>query len=120
MKLDLMKFETDRVTIFVPELLKQTHPGHHLEPMVLIRYSDTDVCALSHLEKYSEVTKSIRKSNKLVLSFVKPHKPISTSTLSRWCVSTLQQAVLDITVLGSHSGPSASTSHSQRKSLSIK
>ena len=83
-----MKFETDKVTIFVPELLKQTRPGHHLEPMVLMRYSDTDICALSHLEKYREVTKSIRKSNKLLLSFVKPHKPISTSTLSRWCVST--------------------------------
>ena len=104
------KVETDKVTIFVPELLKQTRPGHHLEPMVLMRYSDTDICALSHLEKYREVTKSIRKSNKLLLSFVKPHKPISTSTLSRWCVSTLKQAGVDITVFGSHSTRSASTS----------
>ena len=93
MNLDLMKFETDKVTIFVPELLKQTHPGHHLESMVLMRHSDTDICALSHLEKYREVTKSIRKSNKLLLSFVKPHKPISTSTLSRWCVSTCVSTV---------------------------
>ena len=120
MNLDLMKFEIDKVTIFVTELLKQTQPGHHLEPMVLMRYSDTDICALSHLEKYREVTKSIRKSNKLLLSFVKPHKPISTSTLSRWCVSTLQQAGVDITVFGSHSTRSASTSHCQRKGLSIK
>ena len=94
--LDLMKFETDKVTIFVPELLKQMHPGHHLEPMVLMQYSDTDICALSHLEKYREVTNSMRKSNKLLLSFVKPHKAISTSTLSRWCISTLQQAGVDM------------------------
>ena len=78
-----MKFETDNVTIFVTELLKQTRPGHHLEPMTLMRYSDAKICTLSHLEKYREVTKSIRKSNKLQLSFVKPHRPISTSTLSR-------------------------------------
>ena len=43
--------------LFVPELLKQTHPGHLLEPTVLVRCSDTDICVLSHLEKYEEVTK---------------------------------------------------------------
>ena len=66
------------------------------------------------------MTKSIRKSNKLLLSFVKPYKPISTSALSKWCVSTLQQAGVDITVFRSHSTRSASTSHSQRKGLFIK
>ena len=115
-----MKFETDKVTIFVPELLKQTHPGHHLESMVLMRYSDINICALSHLEKYREVTKSIRNSNKLPLSLVKTHKPISISTLSRWCLSTLQHAGVDVTVFGSHATWSASTSHYQRKGLSIK
>ena len=115
-----MKFETVKITIFVPKLLKQTHPMQHLEPMVLIWYSDTDICALLHLEKYREVTISIRKSNKLLLSFVKPHKPISTSTLASWCVSTHQQAGADITVFGSHSTRVVSTSHCQRKGLSIK
>ena len=85
-----------------------------------MRYSNTDICALSHLEKYREVTKSIRKSNKLLLSFVKPHKPVSNSTLSRWCVSTLSQAGVDLTVLGSHSTRSTSILHCQRRSLSIK
>ena len=41
------------------------------------------------------MTKNIKKSNKFLLSFVKPQKPISTLTLSRWCVSTLQQADVD-------------------------
>ena len=78
-----MKLETDKVTIFVTELLKQMRPGHHLEPMTLMRYSDAKSVLCQQLEKYREVTKSIRKSNKLQLSFVKPHRPISTSTLSR-------------------------------------
>ena len=120
MNLDLMKFETDKVTIFLPELLKQTRLGHHLESMVLMRYSGTDICALSHLQRYGKVTKRIGKSIKLLLSSVKPHKPISTSPLSRWCVSTLQQAGIDITVFGPHSIPSSSNLHCQRKSLSIK
>ena len=57
MNLDLMKFDTDKLTIFVPELLKQTHPGHHLEPMALMRYKGTDISALSHVEKYKKCQK---------------------------------------------------------------
>ena len=91
MNLDLVKFETDKVTMFLTEVPKQTRPEHHLEPIVLMQYIDTDICALSHLEKCREVTKSITKSNKLLPSFVKPHKAISTLTLCRWCVSTFQQ-----------------------------
>ena len=33
----LTMFEADKVTIFVPELLNQSRPGHHLNPMVLLR-----------------------------------------------------------------------------------
>ena len=58
MDLDLMKFKTDKITIFVPELLKQTYLGYHLEPMILMRCIDTDLFALSHLQKYREVTKN--------------------------------------------------------------
>lgn len=60
MNLDLMKFETDKVTIFVPEFLNQTCPGHQLESMVLMRYSDAETFALPHLEKHREMTKHIR------------------------------------------------------------
>ena len=58
--------------------------------------------SMYNLIEYSKVKMNITKSNKLLLSFVKPHKPISTSTLSKWCVSTLQNAGIDITVFGSH------------------
>ena len=53
-----MKFKTDKITIFLPELLKQTYLGHHLEAMILMRYIDNDLFAQSHLEKYREVTKN--------------------------------------------------------------
>ena len=35
--IDAMMFEVDKVTIFFPELLKQSQPGHHLETMVFFR-----------------------------------------------------------------------------------
>ena len=113
MSLDLKKFESDKVTIFAPELLTETRPGHHLDPVVSMRYSDTNISALSHQKKYREVTKTIRKSNKVLISFVKPHRPILTSNLFRLCVSILQQTGVDITVLGLHSTRSAWTLHCQ-------
>ena len=42
-------------------------------------YNDNAICALLHQQKYREVPKSIRRSNKLLINFVKPFKPISTS-----------------------------------------
>ena len=40
MNIDLTKFEADKVTIFVPELLKQQCSGHDLEPVMTLRYKD--------------------------------------------------------------------------------
>ena len=117
-ELNLIKFEANKVTIFVPELLKQARLMHHLGPMVLMQYSATDICVLSHLEIYREVTKSTRKSNKLLLSFVKPHKPIFTSILSR-CINNSADWS-DIAVFALHLTRPVSTSHCQRKGLSIK
>ena len=101
MNIDLMKFEADKVTIFVPELLKQSRPGHHLESMVILRDPDQEICVLSHLEQYIEKAKELRKDQNLLISFVKPHKHITTSTISRWCVRVLKNAGVDVSVFGS-------------------
>ena len=120
MNIGLMMFEADNVTIFVPELLKQSRPGHPLEPMVLLSYPDQEICVVSHLEQYIEKTKDHRKDQNLLISFVKPHKHIITSTISRWCVTVLKNAGADVTVFGSYSTRSASTAHCKNKKLSMK
>ena len=120
MNIDLMKFEADRITNFVPELLKQSRPGHHLEPTVILRYPDQEICVLSHLEQYIEKTKDLRKDQNLLIRFVKPHKRITTSTISRWCARVLKNPSLDVTVFGSHSTRSASTAYCKKKGLSMK
>ena len=120
MNTDLMMFEADKVTIFVPELLKQSRPGHHQDPMVLLRYPDQEICVVSYLEQYIERTKDLREDHNILISFVKPHKRITTSTISRWCVTVLKNAGVDITLFGSHSTRSASTAHCKKKRLSMK
>ena len=78
MNIDLMMFEEDKLTIFVPKLLKQSRPGHHLDSVVLLRYPDQEISVVSHLEQYIEKSKDLRKDRNLLISFVKPHKRITT------------------------------------------
>ena len=76
-----------RAILFIPDKLKTVRPGHHLPPLELKAYKDVELCVVSHLRQYIKLTENLRKGDdkQLFLSYVKPHKPISTSTLSRWC-----------------------------------
>ena len=56
-----MMFEADKIAIFVLELLKQLRPGHHLEPIILLKYPDQDICVINHHELYIGKTKHLRK-----------------------------------------------------------
>ena len=57
-----MMFDADKVTIFLPELLKQSRSEHHLAPMMLLRYPNQEICVVSHLEQYIEKTKDLQES----------------------------------------------------------
>ena len=90
--------------------------------MVLLRYPEIfqEICVVSHLEQYIEKTRDLRKDQNFLISFVKPHKRITISAISRWCVTVLKNAGVDITVFGSHSTRSALTAHCNKKRLSMK
>ena len=85
--LDYIKISSDKTVWFVPETLKTTRPGHLLPPIELKTFKDSELCVGAHLKQYIKMTASFRNTgtNQLLLSFVQPHKPISTTTLSR-CV----------------------------------
>ena len=120
MNIDLMMFQADNVTIFVPKLLKQSRPGHDRDPMVFLRYPDQEIYVVSHLEQYIEKIKDLQKDQNLLKSFVKLHKRTTTSTISRSCATVLKNAGVDITVFESHSTRSALTAHCKKKELSMK
>lgn len=54
-----MMFEAGKIAIFVLELLKQLCPGHHLEPIMLLRYPDQEICVINHLKLYIGKTKHL-------------------------------------------------------------
>ena len=79
-------------------------------------------CVVSYLRQYIELTENLINDDdkQLLLSYVKPHKPISTTTLSRWCVRILKESEVNVDILGSHSTRAALTSKCKAAGLSFK
>lgn len=77
--------EKDRVIIYPNHLLKQSKPGHHQNLIVLHAYKkDRKLCIVRIFSEYLRRTEALRTGEKLLISSIKPHKPVSKDTVSRW------------------------------------
>ena len=83
LNLDCIKISSDMVLLFVPETFKTTRPGYHLPSIELKTFKDSELCVVVHLKQYIKMTAPFRNAgaNQLLLSFLRPHKPISATTL---------------------------------------
>ena len=122
LNLECLKVFDDRAILFIPDKLKTTRPRHHLPPLEIKTYKDVELCVVSHLRQYIKLTENLRKGDdkQLLLSYVKPYKPISTTTLSRWCVSIMKESGINVDIFGSHSTRAASTSRCKAEGPSFK
>ena len=95
LSLDDKKISSDKVVLFVPETLKATRPGHHLPPIELNAFKYSEISVVAHLKQHIKMTAPFRNTgtNQSLLCVVQPHKPISTTTLSRWCVANCNERV---------------------------
>lgn len=111
----------DTCRIVIPSLLKQSRSGHHLKPMEFKPYSHNDkLCVVENMKQYIKVTKNIRKKEeKLFISYQKPHKAVSKSTVSRWCKQIMSDAGINVKRFGPHSIRAASTSSARNKGVPL-
>jgi len=72
--------------------------------------SDKKLCPKEALQAYVARTEYLRGEgkDKLLLSYVKPHSPISSSSVARWIVTLIKSAGIDTDTFKSHSVRSAS------------
>ena len=61
-------------------------PERHIDPLEFYQYEDPKICFVHHLDQYISQTEHMRtdESKKLLLSYVRPHKPVSKDTVTRW------------------------------------
>ena len=107
-----MSFTRNGVKFRIAELLKHSRPGHHVPELVFPSYDqDERLCPVQYIIQYLKVIKDLRLSEKaLLVSFIKPHKAISTGTISRWIKKVLNNAGVDLSIFSPYSTRAAATS----------
>ena len=88
--------------------------------MLLEFVPDRKLCVVTHLREYFKRTEVLRGNNsQLLLSYIKPFKPVTKATTARWVKTTLQQAGIDVSTYTAHSSRAAATSHAQKQGLNL-
>ena len=98
-----IKITKEKVFIASNHILKQTKPGKHLDIIGFKAYTkDKQLCIVDTLSLYIDRTRSLRNSDKMLISMIKPHGPVSKPTVScwvkvsRWVKILLQEAGVDL------------------------
>ena len=105
----------DLVVFKMKKLLKHNKQGDPLDTLILKPFDRCKrLCVVRTLKTYLNRTECFRSYSGLLLSFVRPHKPISRDTLSRWVLFVMSTAGLDVSKYKSHSTRGASASAAKR------
>jgi len=103
-------------------LLKQSRPGFDCSSLVLKAYPpDRRLCVVTVLREYLSRTKPCRKDcdDSLLLSYVKPYKPVSRDTISRWIRVVMLRSGIDVNRYTAHSVRAAATSKAKAMMVPI-
>lgn len=115
-----MQESTIRITFTIQDTLKTTWPGKHLAPIEIRPFApDSHLCLVTYIKLYTTKMHLLRSNPCLLISYMKPHKPVTNSTVARWIRSTLQDAGIDVSIFSAHSSRTASTSYSANAHLPL-
>ena len=119
-----MKQQGSKIFFDLTKHTKTCRPGSKPKSLSFDSFpEDENLCVVICISDYISRTKSWRDVNdetdrsRLLLSYVKPHNPIVSSSIARWLKETIQKAGISRVFTG-HSTRSASTSKAKRAGLS--
>ncbi|WAR20627.1 YI31B-like protein [Mya arenaria] len=120
--LDNMMKDSESYVLHYFGLLKQSRKGKVNPILKLNRYTlDSEICVYSTIAEYIEQTSGLRNGvRQLIISYIKPHKPVVSTTISRWIKFVLKSSSIDIDKYSSHSTRSAASSKVKASGLPIK
>ncbi|XP_063366804.1 uncharacterized protein LOC134660224 [Cydia amplana] len=120
-KLSNIYHYSDKVLIKISDLIKTSRPGSHQPVLSLPFFKEKpDICPGQALLDYINMTKDIRGGcERLFIAFKKPHKEITSQTISRWIKTTLKDSGIDTSIFTSHSTRHASVSAANRLGVNI-
>ena len=124
MNLCFRYFKPHGVLFKVPGLTKCAGPKRPLQNLFLASFSpDRRLCFVNYLKQYEKVTKNLRQKtentqNLLFISYVKPHKPVTSATIARWVKTVLSLAGVN-GVFTAHLTRGASASAASRAGVAL-
>jgi len=107
------------VKVSIGDKLKQTRPGYH--ELEFPAYSpDQRLCPVLVVKQYLTRKKPLRgEITNLFISFVRPYRSVSKSTISRWVKTTLGLAGVDLSRFKPHSIRAASSSAASQANVPL-
>lgn len=109
------------IIIQIPDFIKTSRIGSH-QPVLSLPFflQRPQICPASTLQTYLEKTKNIRGDvDLLFISFRKPHRKVTSQTLSRWVKCTLSNSGIDTNLFTAHSTRHASSSKAFKLGVSL-
>lgn len=109
------------VSFYIKQLIKTSKPGRPAPVIQLPAYpEDERICVLQTLREYLKKTSHCRHSSRyLFVSINRPHRNVSSQTVSRWLKKVLHLAGIDTSMFKGHSTRAASTSAAFRSGTAI-
>lgn len=116
-----MTINDQLILIKITDFIKTSRPGSAQPCLSIPFYKDRpEICPAEALVAYIDRTKSLRNNaNSLFLTIKKPHKPVSTNTISRWIKNMLSISGIDTSIFSAHSTRHAATSAAHRAGVNI-
>lgn len=113
---------SDKISIRIPDRLKTSAPGRSQPFFSFSPFEGHEnLCIYSLMKHYVHIIKDIRSPSQdsLFLSFVMPHKTVSSQTISRWIKLSLEECGVRSDLFTAHSTRHASTSRAAQKGVSL-
>ena len=87
--------------------------------------ADESICPVITVKHYMERTEPLRmigpvRNSSLFLSWIKPHRPISSASVARWLKTVLSKAGIDTSLFKAHSRRGASVSAAANSGITTK
>jgi len=108
-------------TLFSIPILTKTQKGNSRPKEVLFPYFPLNkkLCVVSCLTEYIERTGPLRSDQRLLISYRKPFKHVSSASVARWTKSILSDAGIDTSKFKAHSTRGASTTAAKENGVPL-
>lgn len=118
-QLSYICFISSGIRIIIPDIIKTSKPST-LQPSFNLDYytPNPNICVVTTLKYYLDMTKSLRTTQKLFVIITKPYKEASKDTLARWLKLMLSLSNIDKSFTA-HSYRHASTSKAKNLGVNI-